>query len=90
MYIMKVQYTWYIYPEHIQYIVYWYCSEFTSAASAQPKDQLKAMVWEGWRLERNTILLTGEKRGSGPRERDSVDSTASWPGSETGNPLLVG
>ena len=47
------------------------------------------MAWEGWRLERNTILLTGEKRGSGPRERDSVDSAASWPGSGTGRSLLV-
>jgi hypothetical protein len=63
--------------------------ETTLAASAQLKDQWKEMVWEGWRLERNTILLTGEKRGREPRERYSVESAASWPGGETGRPLLV-
>ena len=69
--------------------VHVHVGEFTSAASAQLKDQWKEMVWERWRLERNTILLTGEKRGREPRERYSVESAASWPGGETGRPLLV-
>ena len=45
------------------------------------------MECEGWRLERNTSRLTGEKIGAGPRERCSDDSTASWSGRVTGGPV---